>query len=80
MRGAPPAASGLDSKKVAIYGAFRDFQRRQGQLGLICDVEVRQPANVDLVGRRFSVAGLGAGLEGTIRMRLLNPRRRGRCQ
>jgi nucleoid-associated protein YgaU len=43
-------------------------------MGLITDVRVRQPANDDLVGRRFVVAGVGAGFEGTIRMRLLNPR------
>ena len=42
-------------------------------MGLITDVRVRQPANGDLVGRRFVVAGVGAGFEGTIGMRLLNP-------
>jgi hypothetical protein len=80
VRGGAASSIRPGFQKIAIYEAFRDFQRRQGQLGLIGDVEVRQPANVELVGRRFSVAGLGAGLEGTIRMRLLNPRRRGRCQ
>ena len=42
-------------------------------MGLIPDVRVRQPANDDLVDRRFLVAGVGAGFEGTIGMRLLNP-------
>lgn len=43
-------------------------------MGLVTDVRVRQPARDDLVGRRFRVAGVGAGFEGTIGMRLLNPR------
>jgi hypothetical protein len=35
-------------------------------MGLITEVRVRQPANDDLVGRDFVVAGIGAGFEGTI--------------
>jgi MFS family permease len=46
---------------------------RGGLMGLISDVRVRQPANDDLVGRMFLVAGHGAGFEGTIGMRLLGP-------
>jgi len=42
-------------------------------MGLTTDVRVRQPANGDLVGRRFVVVGVGAGFEGTIGIRLLNP-------
>ncbi len=42
-------------------------------MGLITDVRVRHPASDDLVGRRFAVTGVGAGFEGTIGMRLLNP-------
>lgn len=42
-------------------------------MGLITDVRVRQPARDDLVGRRFIVTGIGAGFEGTIGLRLLNP-------
>ncbi len=49
-------------------------RRQEDEMGLITDVRVRQPANDDLVGRRFVVAGVGAGFEGTIGMRLLNPR------
>lgn len=43
-------------------------------MGLISDVRVRQPAKDDLVGRRFTVSGIGSGFEGTIGLRLLNPR------
>lgn len=43
-------------------------------MGVISDVRVRQPARNDLVGRRFVVAGIGSGFEGTVGMRLLNPR------
>lgn len=43
-------------------------------MGLITDVRVRQPANDDLVGRKFVVAGVGAGFEGTIGLRMLGPR------
>jgi len=50
------------------------MRKRENSMGLITDVRVRQPANNDLVGRRFVVAGVGAGFEGTIGMRLLNPR------
>jgi nucleoid-associated protein YgaU len=45
-------------------------------MGLITRVRVRQPANDDLVGRTFVVAGFGAGFEGTIGIRLLNPQGR----
>jgi nucleoid-associated protein YgaU len=40
------------------------------------DVKVRQPAKNELVGRTFQVAGIGAGFEGTIGLRLLNQRGR----
>jgi len=52
---------------------FHVVRKREDSMGLITDVRVRQPANDDLVGRRFVVAGVGAGFEGTIGMRLLNP-------
>ncbi len=45
-------------------------------MGLITDVRVRQPARNDLVGRRFLVAGIGNGFEGTIGMRVLDARGR----
>jgi nucleoid-associated protein YgaU len=41
-------------------------------MGILSDVKVRQPATGDLVGREFTVAGIGTGFEGTIGMRLLN--------
>ena len=41
-------------------------------MGIISDVRVRQPAKGDLVGREFTVAGVGTGFEGTIGIRLLN--------
>jgi nucleoid-associated protein YgaU len=41
-------------------------------MGILSDVRVRQPAKGDLVGRQFTVAGIGTGFEGTIGMRLLN--------
>ncbi len=41
-------------------------------MGILSDVRVRQPAKGDLVGRQFTVAGVGTGFEGTIGMRLLN--------
>jgi len=40
-------------------------------MGFINDVRVRQPAKGDLVGRRFTVAGIGNGFEGTIVVRVL---------
>ncbi|GAB3991819.1 Gmad2 immunoglobulin-like domain-containing protein [Nocardioides marmoraquaticus] len=40
-------------------------------MGLRGDVRVRQPARDDLVGRRFVVAGIGSGFEGTIVVRVL---------
>ena len=43
-------------------------------MGLVTDVRVRQPAKHDLVGRRFLVAGVGAGFEGTIGVRVLGPK------
>ena len=43
-------------------------------MGIITDVRVRQPAKGDLVGRQFTVTGIGTGFEGTIGMRLLNSR------
>lgn len=43
---------------------------------LITDVRVRQPATNDLVSDRFVVAGIGAGFEGTIGIRVLGPKGR----
>ncbi len=43
-------------------------------MGILSDVRVRQPAQGDLVGREFTVSGIGTGFEGTIGMRLLNRR------
>ncbi len=40
------------------------------------DVKVRQPAKNDLVGKRFTVTGIGTGFEGTIGIRVLNNRGR----
>jgi phage tail protein X len=45
-------------------------------MGLITDVRVRQPARHDLVARTFLVAGVGNGFEGTIGIRVLDPRGR----
>jgi hypothetical protein len=45
-------------------------------MGLQTDVRVRQPEKNDLVGDRFVVAGIGAGFEGTIGIRVLGPGRR----
>ena len=41
-------------------------------MGILSDVRVRQPAKNDLVGRQFTVTGIGTGFEGTIGIRLLN--------
>ena len=41
-------------------------------MGILSDIRVRQPAKQDLVGRQFTVAGIGTGFEGTIGMRVLN--------
>lgn len=41
-------------------------------MGIISDIRVRQPAKDDLVGRQFTVTGIGTGFEGTIAMRLLS--------
>ncbi len=43
-------------------------------MALITQIQVRQPAADDLVGDSFVVAGLGAGFEGTIGLRVCNPR------
>lgn len=45
-------------------------------MGLVTDVRVRQPSANDLVGDRFVVAGIGAGFEGTIGIRVLGPKGR----
>lgn len=45
-------------------------------MGLVTDVRVRQPRKNDVVGDRFVVAGIGAGFEGTIGIRVLAPRGR----
>jgi hypothetical protein len=42
-------------------------------LALISTVSVRQPAKDDLVASSFTVAGVGAGFEGTIGLRVLGP-------
>jgi nucleoid-associated protein YgaU len=42
-------------------------------MGLVTDVRLRQPRPDDLVGDRFVVAGVGAGFEGTIGIRVLGP-------
>ncbi len=41
-------------------------------MGILSDIRVRQPAKGDLVGRQFTVTGIGTGFEGTIGIRLLN--------
>jgi nucleoid-associated protein YgaU len=43
-------------------------------MGIITDVRLRQPVKNELVARRFLVAGVGAGFEGTIGIRVLGPR------
>jgi nucleoid-associated protein YgaU len=43
-------------------------------MAIIGDIRVRQPAPGDLVGRTFTVTGVGSGFEGTIGLRLLNDR------
>jgi phage tail protein X len=43
-------------------------------MGLITDVHLRQPVRNELVGRRILVAGVGAGFEGTIGIRVLGPK------
>ena len=42
-------------------------------MGLVTDVRLRQPRTDDLVSDRFVVAGIGAGFEGTIGIRVLGP-------
>lgn len=42
-------------------------------MGLMTDVRVRQPRVDDVVSDRFVVAGIGAGFEGTIGIRVLGP-------
>src|SRR6478672_6174300 len=51
-------------------------------MGILSDIRVRQPAKDDLVGRQFTVAGIGTGLERTIGMfstdlKVKNPPRAG---
>ncbi len=41
-------------------------------MGILSDIRLRQPAKADLVGRQFTVTGIGTGFEGTIGIRLLN--------
>ena len=41
-------------------------------MAIISDIVVRQPVRDDLVGREFTVTGIGSGFEGTIGLRLLN--------
>ncbi|MEO5652113.1 MAG: Gmad2 immunoglobulin-like domain-containing protein [Marmoricola sp.] len=41
-------------------------------MGIVSDIRLRQPAKGDLIGREFTVTGIGTGFEGTIGMRLLN--------
>ena len=43
-------------------------------MGLITDVRLHQPVKNELVARRFLVAGIGAGFEGTIGIRVLGPK------
>jgi nucleoid-associated protein YgaU len=43
-------------------------------MALISTVSVRQPAKDDLVASSFTVAGVGAGFEGTVGLRVLDPR------
>ena len=45
-------------------------------MGLVTDVRLRQPRKHDLVGDRVVVAGIGAGFEGTVGIRVLGPRGR----
>jgi len=42
-------------------------------MAVVTDVRVRQPRENDVVGDRFVVAGIGAGFEGTIGIRVLGP-------
>ena len=42
-------------------------------MALVTDVRVRQPRDNDVVADRFVVAGIGAGFEGTIGIRVLAP-------
>lgn len=45
-------------------------------MAIITTVRVRQPAKDELVGSTFKVAGVGAGFEGTVGLRVLGPRGR----
>jgi nucleoid-associated protein YgaU len=47
---------------------------KEKPVALITTVSVRQPAKNDLVASTFSVAGVGAGFEGTVGLRVLGPR------
>jgi hypothetical protein len=42
-------------------------------MAVVTDVRVRQPRGNDVVSDRFVVAGIGAGFEGTIGIRVLGP-------
>ncbi|WP_148572209.1 Gmad2 immunoglobulin-like domain-containing protein [Nocardioides caldifontis] len=43
-------------------------------MALVTDVRVRQPRKDDVVGDEIVVAGIGAGFEGTIGIRVLGPK------
>ena len=45
-------------------------------MGIVTDVRLRQPRKDDVVGDRIVVAGIGAGFEGTIGIRVIGPRGR----
>jgi phage tail protein X len=45
-------------------------------MALVTDVRVRQPRKDDVVGDELVVAGIGAGFEGTIGIRVLDPKGR----
>jgi hypothetical protein len=55
-------------------GQRPDTSRKGITVGLISEVRVRQPVKNELVGRKFLVAGVGSGFEGTVGIRLLNSR------
>lgn len=42
-------------------------------MGLVSKTSVRQPSGNDVVGKSFTVAGVGSGFEGTIAITVLNP-------
>lgn len=41
-------------------------------MAILSNIKVRHPAKNDLVGREFTVTGVGSGFEGTIGIRVLN--------